>query len=184
MTNSIHSLIKQNKKYNILYSDPPWTYSDKASAGKRGAGYKYPCMSMAELIELPVKQITADDCALFLWVTMPLLPEGITLLRAWGFYYKTVAFTWVKTNKKAFSLFWGMGNWTRACCELCLLGVKGKPKRIAKNVHSTIVRPIMRHSAKPPEVRHQIVKLMGDLPRLEMFARERMSGWDAMGNEV
>jgi N6-adenosine-specific RNA methylase IME4 len=103
---------------------------------------------------------------------------------AWGFTYKTNAFTWVKTNKKAASLFWGMGFWTRSNAELCLLGVKGKPKRIAANVHSVIQSPIEAHSRKPSCTLDRIVTLMGDRPRLEMFARgDRCDGWDRFGNE-
>jgi N6-adenosine-specific RNA methylase IME4 len=115
---------------------------------------------------------------------MPCLPEGIDLIKKWGFEYKTVAFVWTKKNKKADSLFWGMGYWTRANSELCLLATKGNIKRIAKNVHQVVQTPIREHSQKPDEVRDRIVQLMGDLPRIELFARQKTDGWDVWGNEI
>lgn len=171
-------------RYNIIYADPPWTYRDKCHSGERGAGYKYPLMSIEEIKALPVQNIAAPDCALFLWVTMPLLQEGLDTLRAWGFKYKTNAFTWIKTNRVSGSLFWGMGNWTRSNAELCLLGTKGKPWRLCAGVHSVVMAPIGEHSAKPPEVRDRIVELCGDQPRIELFARSASPGWDVFGNQV
>ncbi len=106
------------------------------------------------------------------------------MIKAWGFEYKTNAFTWVKKNKVADSLFWGMGRLTRSNAEVCLLAVKGKPKRVGMGVHSVIEAKIMKHSRKPQEARDRILKLCGDLPRLEMFAREVPKGWDIWGNEV
>lgn len=173
------------KKYSIIYADPPWSYNDKARAGKRGAEFKYSCMSLDDIEHLPIADITEENAVLFMWVTMPMLGEGLAVLQAWGFDYKTVAFTWVKRNKvNPVGWFTGMGNWTRANPELVLLGVKGKPKRISASVHSVVESPLRGHSQKPPEVRQRIVSLMGDLPRIELFARETVWGWDAWGNEV
>lgn len=115
---------------------------------------------------------------------MPKLDECLAVVKAWGFEYKTVAFTWVKRNKKARSWFWGMGRWTRANAELCLLATKGKPKRLSASVSSIIDTPIEGHSKKPDEVRKRIIQLVGDLPRLELFARQKTPGWDVWGNEV
>lgn len=173
------------KKYKIIYADPPWSYKDKALAGNRGAGCKYDVMSIQDICNLPIKTIADTDCALFMWVTMPKLNEVLEVIKAWGFEYKTVAFTWVKKNKKSDSWFWGMGRWTRANAEICLLATKGSPKRISASVHSVVSTPIQRHSQKPIEVRERIVKLMGDIPRIELFARERESnGWHFWGNEI
>lgn len=113
-----------------------------------------------------------------------MLKEAIELIEAWGFTYKTIAFNWIKQNKKSPSLFWGLGNWTRSNSEICLLATKGNPKRVSAAVHSVVMTPIQRHSQKPDEVRDRIVELMGDLPRIELFARETAPGWDAWGNEV
>lgn len=173
-----------NKQYQIIYADPPWSYKDKALAGNRGAGCKYPVQSKEWLDTLPVSEIAATDCTLFLWVTMPKLNECWDLIQKWGFEYKTVAFTWVKRNKKASSWFWGMGRWTRANAELCLIATKGKPKRISAAVHSVIDTPIEKHSKKPDIVRDRIVQLLGDIPRIELFARNKAEGWDAWGNEI
>jgi N6-adenosine-specific RNA methylase IME4 len=171
-------------KYSIIYSDPPWSYKDKACAGKRGACFKYSVMTLEDIMTLPVCDIAAKDCVLFLWSTFPQLPTALDVIKAWGFTYKTVAFNWVKTTRKTGKLFWGMGHWTRSNPEICLLAVRGKPKRISAGVHSVIESPVQAHSVKPSEIRDRIVKLMGDVPRVELFARQRVQGWDCWGNEV
>lgn len=109
------------------------------------------------------------------------------LLRRGGFEYKTCAFTWIKQNKKSDTLFWGMGRWTRANAELCLLATKGNPKRADAGVHSVIISHIEEHSKKPAETRDRIVKLLGaggGLQKIELFARQVVTGWDCWGNEV
>jgi len=173
-----------SKKYKIIYADPPWSYRDKALAGNRGAGCKYKVMSIQDICDLPVGGVADDDCVLFMWVTMPKLDECFEVIKAWGFTYKTVAFTWVKRNKKSPSWFWGMGRWTRANAELCMIATKGKPKRMSAAVSSVIDTPIEGHSKKPSEVRKRILQLVGDLPRIELFAREKIEGWDVWGNEI
>lgn len=128
--------------------------------------------------------LAAPDSALFLWATFPQLPEALRLIEAWGFIYKSVAFVWLKKNKKADSWFYGLGFWTRGNAEICLLATRGHPKRQAANVHQFIISPIEAHSKKPDEARDKIVSLMGDLPRVELFARQTLPGWDVWGNEV
>ena len=128
-----------DKKYNIIYADPAWSYKDKALAGNRGACCKYDVMTIEDIENLPIKDIAANDCVLFMWVTMPKLNECFGVIKKWGFEYKTCAFTWIKQNKKSDSLFWGMGRWTRANAELCLIATKGKPKRQSAKVHSVII---------------------------------------------
>lgn len=171
-------------KYKVIYADPPWSYKDKCHSGKRGVDYKYSTMSIDDIKNLPVKDIAEDDSVLFLWCTFPLIKEGIDCLEAWGFTYKTIAFNWVKVYEKSGKLFWGMGNWTRSNSEICLLGVRGKPKRIAKNVHSVILSPVEHHSKKPDEIRKRIVDLMGNVSRIELFAREKSEGWVCLGNGI
>lgn len=141
-------------------------------------------MGIEELCALPVSEITEKDCVLFLWATFPQLKEALQLIKAWGFTYKTVAFVWLKTNKKALTWFYGLGFWTRGNAEICLLATKGHPKRQAKNIHQLIISPIEEHSKKPEEARKKIVALMGDIPRIELFARKKSPGWDIWGNEV
>ena len=170
------------KKYELIYVDPPWRYR---SGKVQGAAINhYATMSDEELYQLPVAEIAADNCVLLLWATFPKLPEALRLIEAWGFQYKTVGFVWVKQNRKADSLFWGMGYWTRSNVELCILATKGHPKRINAAVHQVIVSHIEEHSKKPQEARERIVSLMGDLPRIELFARQSTPGWDVWGNEV
>ena len=173
------------KKYQIIYADPPWQYcvrSDKSYG--RSAERHYPTMPIDKLSSLPVQELADKVCALFLWVTFPVLNQIYPLISAWGFEYKTVAFVWVKQNRKAPSLFWGLGQWTRSNAEICLLAIKGQPKRISTRVHQVIISHIREHSRKPDEVRERIVELMGDLPRIELFARQKTPGWDCWGNEV
>ncbi len=169
--------------YTVIYADPAWVYRDKALAGNRGAGCKYDLTSDADLQALPVPLLTAEDSVCFMWVTMPKLAEGLALMAAWGFTYKTVAFTWVKRNRKSpDGWFMGMGRWTRANAEVVLLGTRGKPSRVSAGVHSVVEAPIGPHSRKPQEVRDRIVSLMGDVPRIELFARGEVPGWDQWGN--
>lgn len=174
-----------DKKYSIIYADPPWGYQNR---GTRAAANKhYDVMTVEDIKRMGVGAaggIANDDCALFMWATFPMLKEALDVIEAWGFTYKTVAFNWVKQNKNGAGLFMGLGNWTRSNSEICLLAVKGKPKRVSASVHSVILSPLQQHSRKPDEVRDRIVELMGDLPRIELFARETAPGWDSWGNEV
>jgi len=169
--------------YNIVYADPPWYYRDKAAAGERGAGHKYQTMRDDEIANLTVESIVADDAALFLWTTKPKIDVALWVLRKWGFIYKTFAFDWIKLSKEGRPKF-GMGHWTRANAEHVLLGIRGNPKRISGGVSSVVMTTPGKHSKKPDEVRDSIVTLMGDIPRIELFARKRVDGWDALGYDV
>lgn len=168
--------------YQIIYADPPWRYDQKSLQG--AAEKHYATMSMEELCGLPVERIAAKDSLLFLWATFPQLPAALRLISAWGFKYKTVAFLWLKKNRKSDSWFFGLGFWTRGNAELCLLATRGHPKRKAANIHQFIISPIEAHSKKPDIVRDKIVALAGDVPRIELFARQETPGWDVWGNEV
>jgi len=249
------------EKYGVVLADPPWQYDDKAAAGQRGAAFKYPTMPVAEIAALPVRDLVADDCALFLWATWPTLPDAFEVMRAWGFSYRTAAFVWVKTapgaareearrtiqrgvanalvqasalglslaqarkdarklklskdaplvqslaacaswlpalrvvpvTRKVMAgfhrgdlggLFWGMGQSTRTNTEVVLLGVRGRLGRESCGVHQVVLAPPGRHSEKPGEVHKRIEALLGDRPRLELFARQRVKGWHVWGNEV
>ena len=141
-------------------------------------------MSIDELCALPVETLAEKDCLLFLWATFPQLPEALRLIRAWGFTFKTVAFVWLKLNKKSPTWFYGLGYWTRGNAEICLLAKRGKPKRRSAGVHQFIISPVEEHSKKPDVTRDKIIELAGDLPRVELFARQKAPGWDVGGNEV
>jgi len=173
------------KKYNIIYADPPWEYRLFSKEGtSRTAASHYNTMRLVDIYELPIKNIADKDCVLFLWATLPTLPEALHTIKAWGFDYKTCGFVWVKKNKNADSWFWGMGTWTRANAEVCLIATKGKIRPISHSVHSIIDSKIREHSRKPDEVKEKIIKLMGDLPRIELFARTKTEGWDTWGDEI
>lgn len=174
------------KKYNIIYADPPWSFKTYSDKGRNKSPDKhYTCMNLQDIKNIQISNIAAEDCVLLMWVTFPCLKQAFEVIESWGFEYKTNAFTWIKTNKKSDSLFWGMGYYTRSNAEICLLCTKGKPLfRKSKSVHSVINSHIEQHSKKPDEVRTRIVKLFGDLPRIELFARQQTEGWDVFGNEV
>lgn len=184
-------------RYSVLYADPPWSYDDKCNAGERGADYKYPTLGYDDLLTLKVEgqraaDLASPDATLFLWTTGPMLYDAIGLMVEWEFTFKTMAFVWVKrAPKNTEKLHWGMGNWTRANAEFCLLGVRGRPERISKGMHQIVYAepevlegPVMAHSRKPVQVRDRIEELMGPVPRLELFARERGDGWDVWGLDV
>ncbi len=179
-------IFNTEKRYDIIYADPPWAYQVWSKKGQgRSAESHYPTMQKEEIQNLPIANITAKDSVLFLWVTAPCFEQGLELIKAWGYTYKTVAFTWVKLNKKNGKLFLGMGYYTRANAEYCLLATKGKVlERKSKAVSSAVVTPIEWHSKKPDVVRERIVDLFGDRPRIELFARQYADGWDCWGNEV
>ena len=170
------------RKFNILYADPPWKYERNKVQG--AAENHYPTMSIERLCALDVEKITDENCALFLWSTFPFLPEALRLIKAWGFTYKTTAFVWLKQNRKNKDWFFGLGFWTRGNAEICLLATKGKPKRKSAKVSQLIISPIDKHSKKPDIVREKSVELMGDLPRIELFARQTTPGCEVFGNEV
>ena len=172
-----------NKKYNIIYADPAWTFKTWSSKGAAKSP-KYDVMTIDDIKNLPVNDIADKNCILFIWVTYPLLKQGLDTIAAWNFNYKTCGFSWIKKNKKTDSLFWGLGYWTRSNNELCLLATKGSPKKISSKVHQVVLDKIREHSRKPDCVRDRIVQLCGDLPRIELFARQKVKGWDCWGNQV
>ena len=172
------------EKYNLIYADPGWKYRDKASAGKRGAEHKFRVMDYKAISRLPVDQIAADDCLLAMWWVPPQPVEALYVVDAWGFKLKTMqGFTWAKRTKRGLWHF-GMGNLSRANAECCLFATKGRPQRVSASVRSLIEAPVREHSRKPDEARDRLVELMGDVPRIELFAREVTPGWASWGDEA
>lgn len=180
------------KKYPLIYADPPWQYgnfNDPTLTYGGLANKHYDTMTYNDLMELPVKSIAEDDAILFLWVTWPILCSDMldlhALVKAWGFEPKTLGFIWVKTNKNTGTPFFGMGTYTAANSEPCLLCTRGKPKKLinSNRVSQVIMSPLQQHSKKPDKVRNEIVRLCGNIPRIELFARIKPHGWDAWGND-
>ncbi len=176
--------------YGAIYADPPWHYAVWAedSQSTRLASAKYRVMSTAEIAALPVSALAAPDCALFVWITWPQLWDAREVIEGWGFAYKTCAFSWTKANNKQIDLLRedadaqvGMGYWTRANSEVCLLATRGKPKRLNADVRQGIIEP--RHSRKPDCVPGRIERLVAG-PYLELFARTTRPGWDSWGNQT
>jgi len=141
-------------------------------------------MELIDIYKLNVEKISSPNAILFMWVTYPFLDKGFEVIKRWGFKYKTVGFTWIKMNKRKNTPFLGTGFWTRANAEICLLATKGKIKRVSNNVPQVLYSRIEEHSKKPDEIRDRIVRLMGDIPRIELFARSQSAGWDTWGDQV
>jgi N6-adenosine-specific RNA methylase IME4 len=187
----LHALIAAGKKFSVIYADPPWEFKVYSGKGKqRSAERYYDTASLGDIKALPIGNLAESNCALFLWCVMPELPGALNVIHAWGFEYKTVAFVWVKTNendtfidREGAGLHWGMGYWTRANVELCLLATKGAPKRLDKGVHQVIVSPVGEHSRKPDEVQVRIERLL-EGPYLELFGRRTTPQWTVWGNQI
>lgn len=179
--------------YGAILADPPWAFKawsgDSIPARRYGtADSHYDTQSMEWIAGLPVAKYAADDCVLFLWICWPTLPEALGIIKEWGFQYKTCGFCWNKGNSLPlfpddFKDKMGLGHWTRANSEVCLLATKGKPKRLNADVRQVIQAPLREHSRKPDCVHERIERLVAG-PYLELFARQRRPGWDAWGNEV
>jgi N6-adenosine-specific RNA methylase IME4 len=183
--------LAERRKYRAIYADPPWSFRNRSPKGEgRNATAHYDCLDFRALATLPVPALAADNCVLFLWAVDPLLDQAFDLIRAWGFAYKTVGFTWVKRNSgqdganlDEAGFFTGLGYWTRANPEQCLLATRRAPRRRARDVRRLVVEPRREHSRKPDVIRTRIERLV-DGPYLELFARETRPGWDAWGAQV
>lgn len=187
-TKSLEALIKRGLKFPLIYADPPWAFrvwSLNETNKMRTAENHYNggTMTIEQIKQMPVKQLAAKNCALVLWAVSPDIPGALDVMKAWGFEYVTVAFTWVKQSKSQKSLHVGMGYYTRANPEICLLGKIGAPKRLSKEVQQLVLAPIGRHSHKPMEVAQAIERLFPG-PYLEMFSRQARKGWVSFGDEV
>ncbi|MGF1476959.1 MAG: MT-A70 family methyltransferase [Geminicoccaceae bacterium] len=177
--------------YRVIYADPPWHFQTYSKRGKgRSAEAHYDCMSLDRIKSLPVADWAADNALLLMWTTDPLLPQALSVIESWGFTYKTVGFYWAKLNKGAKDrlfteqdLFVGMGFWTRANPEMCLLATKGSPKRQSAAVRRLVMAKRREHSRKPEEV-YRRIEALSDGPYLELFARDRRRGWDVWGREI
>lgn len=171
-----------DKKFNIVYADPCWQYWE---GGEKNQSLHYPTMTIQEIKDLPIEKISDENCILFIWVTYPILIEALEVIKCWGFKYSTCGFVWVKKNKVADSYFFGNGAWTRANTELCLIATKGSITRIDASISQIIDEKIMGHSEKPKCIRDLILRLVGNLPRIELFSRNNNEdGWFNWGNNI
>ena len=169
------------KKYNIIYADPAWSYFQ---SGNKNQSLHYNTMSIDDICKLPIENIADDNCILFLWVTFPILQESFKVIESWGFKYSTCGFNWIKKNKVSDTNFFGCGAWTRANSELCLIATKGSTLRLDATISQVIETKIEEHSKKPEIVRELITRLVGELPRIELFCRDAKDGWDCWGDMV
>lgn len=181
---TLEILARENRKFSVIYADPPWSFHTYSGKGKaRSAERHYDTAPLSDIGALPIEPLAADDCALFLWAVMPELPGALEVIKAWGFEYTTAAFVWVKQNRGGEGVFTGMGYWTRANAEVCLLATRGSPMRLDMGVHQVVSSPVAEHSRKPEEVRTRIQRLLAG-PYLELFGRRPVDGWTVWGNEV
>lgn len=181
--------------FGCILADPPWsflTYGKHRTTPHRCVADHYQTMTHDELVSLPIADVAGKDCALFMWIVDSHFDEALTLGKAWGFSFKTIAFIWLKEteNGRQLDIFKGesdprisMGYWTRKQAEICLLFTRGKPKRLSKAVRQVIRDPRREHSRKPDEQFSRIEALVGG-PRLELFARSARHGWTVWGNET
>jgi len=170
-------------KYQIIYADPPWGHNDKMATHSFTQLHHYSTMTTPEICNLPIKELSEKDSVLFLWAVSPMLIDALQVMGAWGYKYKTIVFCWSKITKNK-KLISNLGRWTMGNIEIVLLGVKGHPKRLIKNVKQLVIAERTEHSKKPVEVRNRIVELMGDLPRIELFARQKTEGWESVGYDI
>lgn len=182
---SIDDVVAAGRKYAVIYADPPWEYAcwDGKRHTRSTASDHYPTMPAADIARLAVGNICAPDAALLLWATWPTLEDALTVVRAWGFAYKTLAFNWVKDAGRHV----GMGYYTRANSEPCLLATRGRGVQVRHHgVRQVITSPAREHSRKPREAARRAEMLFGaHVPRIELFCRGLPpAGWDAMGDEV
>lgn len=178
-------------KYGAILADPPWSFECWSGKGTdRAADNHYQTQSIDWLESLPISQIAATDCVLFIWVCWPTLPEALTLIEKWGFKYKTCAFAWIKADVSTIDMFseekdayMGLGYWTRANSEMCLLATRGKPKRLNADVRQGIIAPRREHSRKPDGIHERIERLVAG-PYLELFGRQKRKNWTVWGNQT
>jgi len=179
------------KKYKVILIDPPWRYDNQTFGGRKGKSplsrysvdLRYPSMKLEEIKNLNIAKLADKDCALCLWVTAPMLDVGIECIKRWGWTYKTILFCWIKKTKYGKDRY-NLGYWSLGNIELVLLGTRGSPKRQKKNVKQLVRAEVTKHSHKPEEVRKRIEELFGDVPRIEVFATEKVEGWDAIGYNI
>jgi N6-adenosine-specific RNA methylase IME4 len=205
------NLVGARQKFSIIYADPPWRYNSRANHKTRfrgGACGHYPLMTMAEIAALPIAQLAARDCAVLMWCTFPMLADQIKLFEHWGFRYRTIFLSWTKLNRRGHdlpaddpaykpgkpyvlyrdglfhSVFFGTGYYAKANSEICLMGMRGQLRSISDAVTSAILAPLREHSRKPDEAYERIEQVFGDVPRIELFARQSAPGWATVGNAV
>ena len=175
-------IFNTDKKFQIIYADPAWSYWE---SGQKNQSLHYQTMSIKDICDLPINKISDDNSILFLWITYPILKESFDVIESWGFKYSTCGFVWVKKNKKSDSYFFGNGSWTRANSELCLIATKGSITRLDASISQIVDERISEHSRKPLIVKKLITDLVGDLPRIELFSRNKeKDGWFNWGNNI
>jgi N6-adenosine-specific RNA methylase IME4 len=172
------------RAYRVILADPPWRFLTWNSANqKKSASAHYSLMTMAELKSLPVRDLAAPDCMLFMWSVQAMMPHALDLMVAWGFKYKTMG-AWAKLSSTGKCLAFGTGYIYRSTAEFYIVGARGSPKIASRDVRNLIVSPTRQHSRKPDEMKRNIERLHPDCRRAELFSRESSDGWEGWGNET
>lgn len=190
----------ERNAYGAILADPPWRWESwgkfrgqrngLAPQGDRSVEKHYDTVETTGIMKIPVGELCAQDCVLFMWATWPMMPEAFSTMTSWGFEYKTCAFAWMKADVSTVDMFsdpvdadMGLGYWTRANSEVCLLATRGKPKRLNADVRQGIIAPRREHSRKPDGIHERIQRLVAG-PYLELFARQKRQGWTVWGNQT
>ena len=172
-------------KFDVILADPPWTFSVwNADKSDRHVSHKYDLMTTEDICELRIREISEENCALFLWATWPNLRDALSVIDAWGFEYRTSAFVWVKAKSSGFGFHFGMGYYTRANTEPCLLAIRGTMPVAAHDVFELIYASVREHSRKPDDQYRKIERLYPNMKYCELFARRKREGWASWGNEI
>ncbi len=182
---AVVDIYRTDKKYDVVYADPPWRNRKSGTKARNNERY-YPSMAADDIKKIPVAEISSDRSILFMWVCFPCLEDALEVMKAWGYKYYGLGFDWCKTTQKGTPKI-GCGYYTRQNNEICLIGVKrngGRIKPCVKNICCSILEQPREHSRKPDIVREYIERIAGDVPKIELFARQSVDGWDCWGNEV
>lgn len=192
--------IQKQNHYGVILADPPWRFRTFNEKGRKrcpdwkkfkdATAHHYETMSLEDIKKMPISDIASEDCVLLMWFSWPMLREALEVIEAWGFEYKTCAFSWMKANANQYDMFGeqpkteiGLGYWTRSNNESCLLATRGKPKRLNSDVRQGIIEPRRQHSRKPDCIHGRVQRLVAG-PYIELFARQKVNGWDTWGNQV
>lgn len=175
------------KQYDVILADAPWNHTafsdgNPLNINGRGRSRHYPRMTVEELCQMKIP--SRKNSALFMWAIWPEMPGALRVIEAWGFEYKTVAWVWIKANPTGYGFFTGLGAYTRANSEPCLLAIKGSMPVKAHDIQSLIYSAVMEHSRKPDDQYRKIEALYPNMDYLELFARRERPGWDVFGNQV
>jgi len=182
----LDALVIPDGGYTIIYADPPWMTKNfkETKEGMISRDLPYQQMTDGDIMKMKVADIAAVDAMLFMWCIDSRIPIAAEIMKQWGFNYKCVGFVWGKKAKTTDGFNGGFSSYTKRDCEFCLIGSRGKYLNPKRGINQILIEPKTAHSRKPDTIRQRIVDFCGDVPRIELFARQKTQGWGVWGNEV